>query len=586
MAHDLYPDRWWRRAGSGVDKALWPYYESFAAFLALVWAHLNLPAPTWLQKDLALFLQNGPRRRVIEAFRGVGKSWITSAYVVWRLLRNPAMNILVVSASKQRADDFTTFTMRLIHELPILQHLRPKEGQRNSKIAFDVAPAPPSHAPSVKSVGITGQLTGSRADLIVSDDVEVPNNSATQVMRDKLSEQIKEYDAILKPGGEVLYLGTPQTEQSIYNSLPERGYTVCIWPARFPDEKQRAKYGDKLAGSIARLLDDGKVRPGQPTDPKRFTETDLLEREASYGRAGFALQFMLDTSLADADRYPLKLSDFLVMSVPQERAPIRLEWGSGPDQVLSNLPNVGMNGDRWHRPIWTAPPEEWAPFTGCVMAIDPSGRGKDETGYAVVKMCHGLLYLVAAGGFLGGYSEETLQALAMTAARHGVNKVIVEPNFGDGMFRQLLAPVLQKVHPCTLEDAERSQAQKEKRIIDTLEPVLMRHRLVVDPRVIEADYRSTEGRPVDDAIRYRLFYQLTRITRDKGALTRDDRLDALAMAVGYWVEQMNQDLHRAQQSHLESLRDAELQRFMEHAIGYKPQTPSWGRVLQRDWRGN
>lgn len=174
-------------------------------------------------KNLRRDLLNGDKRMIIQAFRGVGKSWITSAYVVWLLYMNPQLNILVVSASKSRSDDFTTFTLRLINEMDILAHLRPKADQRQFKISFDVAPAAASHAPSVKSVGISGQLAGSRADVIVADDIEVPNNSMTQGMRDKLSEAVKEFDAILKPDGRIIYLGTPQNQESLYNKLPDRG---------------------------------------------------------------------------------------------------------------------------------------------------------------------------------------------------------------------------------------------------------------------------------------------------------------------------------------------------------------------------
>lgn len=184
--------------------------DDFRKFLYLIWKHLNLPDPTPVQYDIADYLQNGPKRSCVQAFRGVGKSWITSAFVLWQLFRDPDTKILVVSASKERADAFSTFTLRLISEVPYLQHLMPRENQRSSKIAFDVGPAKAAHAPSVKSVGITGQLTGSRGNLIVADDVEVPNNSATQQMRDKLSEQVKEFDAVLSPGGRIIYLGTPQ----------------------------------------------------------------------------------------------------------------------------------------------------------------------------------------------------------------------------------------------------------------------------------------------------------------------------------------------------------------------------------------
>ena len=224
-----------------------PKIADFRNFLWICWKHLNLPSPTPVQYDIANFVDSDIRRLCVQAFRGVGKSWITSAYVCHQLMLNPDKNILVVSASKTRADDFSTFTLRLIHEVPILQHLRPREGQRQSKISFDVGPAKASHAPSVKSLGITGQLTGSRADLVVADDVESANNSQTQLMRDKLSETIKEFDAIIKPGGRILFLGTPQTEMSIYSALESRGYITRIWPARYPSGRLLEAYGARLA---------------------------------------------------------------------------------------------------------------------------------------------------------------------------------------------------------------------------------------------------------------------------------------------------------------------------------------------------
>jgi hypothetical protein len=575
LADQLWPDGWWRDPERGVHQDLWRAYEDFRVFLFLVWKHLNLPDPTPLQYDIATYVSTGPKRRMIRAFRGVGKSWITVAYVVWRLLRNPDIAILVVSASKIHADNFTTFCMRIIYEMPMCRHLIPKEGQRQSKIAFDVGPAAAKLAPSVKSVGITGQIAGSRADLEVIDDIEIPNNSETQLMRDKLLEQIKEFDAVLKPGGEIVYLGTPQNEQSIYNTLPERGYKVRIWTARYPSETQMDRFGDMLAPFLADQFARDPSLVGKPTDPLRFTAEDLMEREASYGRAGFALQFMLDTSLSDVDKFPLKVEDLIVMSVPKEKAPIRIEWAKDNRNVLNDLPNVALSGDRFYRPMWVAEPHEWTEFDGCVMFVDPSGRGKDETAYAIVRFCQGMLWLVASGGFLGGYDDTTLRSLAMLAKGNVVNRILVEPNFGDGMFTKLLRPVVHAVYPCTVEDAERAKAQKEARIIDTLEPVLMQHRLVIDPKVIEQDYKSVEGRGGEDAVRYRLIYQLTRVTRDRGALVRDDRLDALAGAVAYWLEYMDRDTKQAQRDHIDRLREMDIERFMQHAVG--------GGSFQQQW---
>jgi hypothetical protein len=540
-----------------------PIRSDFRNYLFLVWRHLNLPDPTPVQFDIAHYLQHGPRRRVIQAFRGVGKSWVTSAFVTWKLLCDPDRKLLVVSASKQRADDFSTFTLRLINEMPILEHLRPKDDQRFSKVSFDVGPSKASHAPSVKSLGITSQLAGSRAHDVIVDDCEVPTNSDTQAKRDKLKEQIKEFDAILSPGDDttITYLGTPQTEQSIYNELPNRGYDVRIWPARFPNGKQREKYGSFLSPLIVEMLDKYPDIEGGPTDKSRFTDEDLLEREASYGRSGFNLQFMLDTSLSDEDRYPLKLRDLIVMDTDHKKAPVDLAWGSSPELVVGDIPNVGMSGDRYHRPFFIS--QDWAEYQGIIMAVDPSGRGGDETAYAVVAHLHSRLYLLDAGGLPGGYDNATLEGLSKIAQRYAVNMVIVEPNFGDGMFNRLLAPVLQKYHRCAIEDTERSNTQKERRIIDTLEPVMNQHRLIVNKSLIKRDYDSTTERRPEEVNRFRLLYQMTRLTKDKGSLAKDDRIDAVALAVHYWNNVLEQDATQAAKDHRTSQLDDMLEGWFD-----------------------
>ena len=537
----------------------------------MVWKHLNLPQPTPIQYDIAEYLQNGPRREVIEAFRGVGKSYITSAFVVHQLLLDPELKVLVVSASKNRSDDFSTFTQRLINDMPVLQHLRPRDEQRNSKISFDVGPAGPSHSPSVKSVGITGQLSGSRADIIVADDIEIPNNSATQMMREKLAEAVKEFDAVLKPDGRIIYLGTPQTEMSLYEELPSRGYDARIWPARYPSEAVRSRYSGKLAPLVGDLLDrDTEGLTGLPTDPRRFTDDDLLERELSYGRSGFSLQFMLDTSLSDGDRYPLKLSDLIVMPLDNDKACEKIIWGRNPQYEIKELPNLGLAGDKYYGPSDTV--GSYLDYTGSVMAVDPSGRGADETAFAVVKMLSGQLFVTDAGGVKGGYSNEALQALAVVAKRNKVNEIIVESNFGDGMFTELFKPVLYKVHDVTVNEVRHSK-QKELRIIDTLEPVMNQHRLIVDPKVIERDWQSVQGYSQEKAPKYCLAYQMTRITNLRGALAHDDRLDALSMAVSYWTEQMAASADKAMFDRKEELLMETLEQFSTGSLLKKQQAP-------------
>lgn len=535
----------------------------------IVWRTIGLPQPTPIQYDMANLLQNPPNDRLIlEGFRGVAKSFITCAFAVWRLWKNPQLKVMVVSASKDRADANAVFIKRIINVIPFLEHLKPdpSKGNRDTQNLFDVAPAIPDISPSVKSVGITGQITGSRADLLISDDVEVPGNSGTQIQRDKLSEAVKEYDAIIKPGGQIIYLGTPQCEMSLYNELQNRGYECRIYPVVYPPTlKERNDYGDRLAPFIAKPYDENpEAYAGYPTDPARFNEEEIEIRRLSYGKAGFALQFLLNTSLSDAEKYPLKVSDFIVADLDPEEASLQWSWASGQQQRLHNVPCVALKGDYFYAPLLRS--SEVSKYTGTVMAIDPSGRGKDETAFAIIKFLNGYLFLMEVGGLKDGYSDETLTFLSNKAKYWGVNTIVYESNFGDGMFGQLFKPVLNSIHPCSLEEVKNNK-QKELRIIDTLEPVLMRHKLIVNQNVIEDDYRVYERDQ-----QYSLIYQLTRITKDRGALAHDDRLDALTMAVAYWLEVLDRDA----QTGMDELFEEELERWLDpdRGILYIEEPPS------------
>lgn len=357
---------------------------------------------------------------------------------------------------------------------------------------------------------------------------------------------------------------------SLYNQLAERGYEVRIWPALYPELNMIEKYQGRLAPMITKNMEGtGKNLAGKSTDPMRFSEEELSERRISYGRAGFALQFMLDTSLSDADRYPLKVSDLIIQNLNPEMAHTRIAWATSPDLCIHDVPTVALTGDRYYRPMWHS--DDMADYTGCVMAIDPSGRGSDETGYAVVKVLAGNLFLVDCGGLTGGYDEKTLEELAKVASQHKVKHVIIEANFGDGMYTQLFKPILGRLHPCTVDEVKHSK-QKELRIIDTLEPVMSGHRLVVDRRLIEKDFNTAKD------IKFSLFYQMTRLTKDRGSLLHDDRLDALAIAVAYWSEVLARDNEKAAQDIKNSLLEKELRNWHKGVIGNiggKPKGKSW-----------
>lgn len=552
--------------------------NDFRIALYIIWKCLGLGIPTKVQLDIAYFLQHGPegldpkdersRRQVIMAFRGVGKTWTTAAFICWCLLMDPNLKILVVSKSSDYAEEIVKFCKQIIHAVPFFQHLDPSMTTRDQTMLFDVVGALPAPNPSVKALGIDGQLAGNRADIIIPDDTETLANSDTQVKKDKLWKAVKEFGgAILKPGGLIVYLGTPQVEDSLYKDLVlNRGYTGRIWPARYPNAEQHknAFYWDMLAPMVKDTWTAAKA--WQVVDTDRFNETDMAARELEYGAAGFLLQFMLDTSLSDRERYPLRTKDLIVLPLAGKRVPVALAW-SGDSRYAydkADLPSVGMAGDTYQKPFYVS--DDWEELEETILQVDPSGRGKDCTEYKVLGKRAGMVYLLDSGGTQAGYDEATLIELSKIAAHWKVNRCRAEANYGDGMFTKLWEPVLARYHACTIEE-HKSKGVKEFRMADTLEPVWQAHRIVVAEDVIRKD----ATRPKEQ----QLFHQASRLQRIKGCLKHDDGIDSLAMVVEAFAEDLGVDPVSTEEKHREKLRQQALDDFIRAAEQWQNESSDW-----------
>ena len=533
--------------------------NDFKIFLKLTWEHLRLPDPSELQYEIADFLQEGHSRQVLQALRGAGKTWETGAFAAWRLLRDPNEKILIVSQSGAHSDNIAIFIRKIIETMPILQHLIPKKskGHRTSNVSFDVDGCEVSVQPSLRALGITSQLQGNRASLLIADDVEGQQNSATEMRREQLRVQTAEFEAILQTtdGAQILVLGTPQSAESIYNGFREDGYVTRIFPARYPEEI--SIYEGCLAPYMIEKMSKYPELIGTTTEP-RFTEEDLIMRENRYGRSGFKLQFMLDTTLSDAEKYPLKLKDLIVTDLDDFSGPSAITWSSEASKEIDSIPNVGFRGDKLHRPGTYS--EELKNYEGVILAIDPAGKGTDEMGWCVVAHLLGRLYVLDFGGIRGGYGEVNLMKLARIAKKYKVNDCYIEANFGDGMFSSLLAPIMNAVYPCNLEEVKVT-TQKEVRIIDTLEPVMNQHRLVFNYSSCLNDVQFGLREP--NNMMYSLMFQLSHITRDRQSLRHDDRLDVLALAVSYWLERdiLDQNIDNALERYRERQLDEQLKKF-------------------------
>jgi len=372
--------------------------------------------------------------------------------------------------------------------------------------------------------------------LMILDDIEVPGNSMTELMREKLLQLCTEAESILTPKDDsrIMYLGTPQTVFTVYRKLAERSYRPFVWPARYP--KNLTHYEGLIAPQLQADIDTGS-KAGECTDPDRFDDDDLVDREASMGRSNFMLQFMLDTSLSDAEKFPLKMADLIVTAVNPTEAPDAIVWCADPRNVLKELPTVGLPGDYFYSPMQLQ--GEWGPYTETICSVDPSGRGTDETAACFLSQKNGFIYLHEVRAYRDGYTDGTLLDILRGCAKYGVTKLVVETNFGDGIVCELFKKHLQQTKQAIDVEEVRANVRKEDRIIDALEPVLNQHRLICNRSVIEMDYKSNPDEAPELRLLYMLFYQMSRMCREKGAVKHDDRLDSLAQGVKYFTDALS-----------------------------------------------
>jgi hypothetical protein len=538
-------------------EALREHYALFEDFLYDCMTELMGFDCTELQLDIGRFMQSDCRYGMIQAQRSQAKSTIVAMFAVWQLIHDCKHRILIISAGSEVAAEIANWVIQIIMNWDIIECLRPdrQHGDRASSKAFDIhwQLKGAEKSPSVACIGITANMQGRRADLLIPDDIESSKNGTTETQRLALEHLSKDFTSICQKG-RIMYLGTPQTVDSIYNNLTARGYTIRIWTGRVPTTKEAEHYGEMLAPYIRGMMDDPKNQigggvdgtRGVPSDPVLLDEQTLSEKELDQGGAYFNLQHMLNTELSDELRHPLKAKNLIIMDFGVDKAPGDITWLPSPDKLIP-CDGKFASKPQFYRPFQVS--SELYKFEGKHMYVDTAGGGNngDETVAAVTYFLHGYIFLAEILKLEGGYSQEKYEKLSKLAIRHRVNSIDVEKNFGYGAFAAAWRPVIHKQYveagltSCpAIEDVWES-GQKELRVIDCLEPVMARHRLIVHEDIIDYDVASVSKYPLDKRESYKFFQQIAKISRERGALLHDDSIDAVAGSVRKWVDMLAVD---------------------------------------------
>lgn len=550
------------------------HYASFVDFLRDGMEFLGF-STTEIQEDIAGYMAYGPQYLMVMAQRGEAKTTIAALFCVWSLIQSPAHRVLIFSAAGAMATQISRLVAQVILNMPVLACMRPDRnaGDRAAVAAFDLhyELKGPEKSPSVACLGIGSNMQGWRADLLLADDIESSKNAATALQRGQLLELTRDFTSI-NSTGRIIWLGTPQSQDSIYNTLPSRGVQVRIWPGRYPTPDQRRIYGDALAPLLARRLDADPALgtgggmlgdQGQPTDPQLLNEEALQRKELDQGTPYFQLQHMLNTALSDALKRPLKPEQCIVIPHPGAMFPLAV----GASLVASAYREYSVGGQAFKLNSAGSVSDERASLQSVWAYIDPAAGGKvsrDETAYAIGGFLNGMVYVLEWGGIPGGYELDKLTELADIIARWKPNGITIEKNMGYGAFAVVFTPILRRrLANCEIEE-DLVTGQKEKRIINTLAPVMGRGSLVFTENAVQSDIASVDRYAPQERAAYSGFFQMQRITAVKDCLQHDDRLDALEGLVRKFQESLAQD----QRKRIEAQQRKEWEDMIRDPLGH------------------
>jgi predicted phage terminase large subunit-like protein len=407
-------------------------FPVFVALWNLAQRQTTPPPHKILAQWLAAQYIAGEKRLLLMAFRACGKSTLTALFAVWLLLQNPNLRIMVVAADLVLAQKMVRNIRRVIEKHPLTAFLVPAHADQWSAMQFTVQRTIISRDPSVLARSVLTNITGSRADVIICDDVEVPHTADTPIRRMDLRDKLRELDYVLSPGGTILYLGTPHSYDSIYVSEAVNG-SVEATP---------------FLRDYARMELPVVDADGNSAWPEKYPAEEIEKLRRTQSTSKFASQMMLrPVSISDA-----RLSPDLLKTYSHE---LRYEEGNHQSRLwLGDAQMVGAS-------CW------WDPaFSGVRDASVVALVFTDANGNYYL---HRLLYVKIDAGSAESEAAQQCAQVADFLAEYYVPGIRIESN-GVGKFLPgLLSQTLrQRGMGCAVQ-AENSSGNKITRILEALE---------------------------------------------------------------------------------------------------------------------
>ena len=168
--------------------------------------------------------------------RGHLKSHMVATWCAWIILRHPEVTILYISATAELAET-QLFAIQNILASDVFikffpEYINPQEGLRERwsqrKMSVD-HPARREQAirdPTIATAGLTTNTTGWHADIVVADDLVIPENAYTEEGRESVVKKASQFTSIRNAGGFTMACGTRYFPTDIYYTWMNQKYPI------------------------------------------------------------------------------------------------------------------------------------------------------------------------------------------------------------------------------------------------------------------------------------------------------------------------------------------------------------------------
>ncbi len=468
----------------------------FRLFLVLWNQQQNFKTPL-IHLEIAVWLEEswnaGDKRLLFMAFRSAGKSSLIGIFAAWLLYRNPNLRIMVLAADLPLAKKMVRNVKRIIEKHPLTKHLKPKKADQWASDRFTITRDTELRDPSVMARGISANITGSRADIVICDDVEVPNTCDTAQKREDLRERLAEISYVLTSDGTQLYVGTPHDYFSIYADV-----------ARDEIGEDRP-FLNGFSRYVLPILNEF----GESSWPEKYMAEDIDRIRISSGPNKFESQMMLKCVNIIEGRLDPSLLQMYSTQIEYDRMLGHLFLGR----------NKMVGASAWWDPAFGS-----AHGDGSVLAIIYA----DQLGNYFL---HRLEYLKTDPNSSLNEADQQSQKVAELAKKFHLPCLTVEMN-GIGRFLpNILRNALSEAHCPTHVQEEHSRKPKAQRILEGFDAVMAAQRLFVHENVLATP-----------------FIMEMREWTPKNSKSRDDGLDAVAGALSRQPDRMERNFGKGSYS--------------------------------------